>query len=694
MSGSPGASDEANRVVYACLAALDLLEAGGEPLREKYPATGGLAAAFYGALRAVHGPRAGRPRLAYLLACAEAARRALEDLREKRSNFFGAEFRDRSPLSTLKNVERKVRQLTASSSEASSADARAAASYAGGALGDDDAEATIADVPTRLLWIERFGRYSTEVPWRQFARAVVDEFGEQPRGTVDALRPALGVTARNEFVSMARLGRFASRGGFYAAFVALSDPARVVYAMGTVDDDANGGDASPQLVEGLLGLPVASVCCGGQHAAVLTRDGDVYTWGRGGFGRLGHGDVRSLKAPRLVRGGLAGVVCAQVACGFAYTAAVSRDGALYTWGAGENGRLGLGDVDDRHEPSLVEALWPRRPLRRVNAGSVHTCALGVDGVAYSFGKHEYTGHGAAADVLAPRPLAGAFGGRAVREISVGPGGYHTVALVSPSAAVWQSTSASDSPGTFFLRDARRVRAPRPWFLPRSDVYTWGHNRVGQLGYSNSEVVPRNVEGAYFLPKPQLVESLRRVNVKQVVAGWGHSAVLTAQGQVFICGRNYQGQLGLGDPDGFPQNERGHPYQAKFCTVEELEQKHVMQIACGGEHSVALLKNGEVYTFGAGNKGQLGHGSTNNEYFPQVLCSLKASRRLVHQVACGNNCTLILAGSFNPPSLLARCMEVLREDPELMASMEARLPAELVSEVRHYPDMSQPPLPAS
>ena len=55
---------------------LVLLDAGGEPLREKYPATGGLAAAFYGALRAVHGPRAGRPRLAYLLACDEAARRA------------------------------------------------------------------------------------------------------------------------------------------------------------------------------------------------------------------------------------------------------------------------------------------------------------------------------------------------------------------------------------------------------------------------------------------------------------------------------------------------------------------------------------------------------------------------------------------------------------------------------------------
>ena len=689
MSGSPGASDEANRVVYACLAALDLLEAGGEPLREKYPATGGLAAAFYGALRAVHGPRAGRPRLAYLLACAEAARRALEDLREKRSNFFGAEFRDRSPLSTLKNVERKVRQLTASSSEASSADARAAASYAGGALGDDDAEATIADVPTRLLWIERFGRYSTEVPWRQFARAVVDEFGEQPRGTVDALRPALGVTARNEFVSMARLGRFASRGGFYAAFVALSDPARVVYAMGTVDDDANGGDASPQLVEGLLGLPVASVCCGGQHAAVLTRDGDVYTWGRGGFGRLGHGDVRSLKAPRLVRGGLAGVVCAQVACGFAYTAAVSRDGALYTWGAGENGRLGLGDVDDRHEPSLVEALWPRRPLRRVNAGSVHTCALGVDGVAYSFGKHEYTGHGAAADVLAPRPLAGAFGGRAVREISVGPGGYHTVALVSPSAAVWQSASASDSPGTFC--DARRVRAPRPWFLPRSDVYTWGHNRVGQLGYANEDVVPRNGEGAHFVPRPRRVESVAGLRVRRVVAGWGHTALLTADGACYVCGRNFQGQLGLGDPEAFPHNERGHPYQPDFRLVETLARKRVAQVACGGEHSVALTADGEVYSCGAGNKGQLGHGSGENEQFPRLVARLKATRRDVLEVACGNNGTLVLCGYFEPPTLFDRCAEVLAAAGDADA-LDAALPPSIAARVRAARTASRPESP--
>eukprot|EP00629_Pelagomonadales_sp_RCC1024_P015030 CAMPEP_0119261496 /NCGR_PEP_ID=MMETSP1329-20130426/1542_1 /TAXON_ID=114041 /ORGANISM="Genus nov. species nov., Strain RCC1024" /LENGTH=670 /DNA_ID=CAMNT_0007261061 /DNA_START=319 /DNA_END=2327 /DNA_ORIENTATION=+ len=637
------------KVTCACLGALELLEEGTEPLRQRYPSTGGLSRALYQCLRAIlhAGPEAdAAPALGYVLACADAATAALEDLKTERANYFGAEFREAGPLSTLRNVERKVAQLAASV-RGDEPRVEGAKNYVGGALGDDDAEATIPDVPSRLFWIERFGRFSTEVPWPQFARAVAEEFGEQPRGTLELLRPVLGVTARNEFVSMAALGRFSRgrQGGFYGAFVALSDPARVVYAMGTVDDDAQGGEPQPTLVEGLLGLPVASVCCGGQHAAVLTRGGEVYTWGRGGFGRLGHGDTQSLKAPKLVRGALERVRCAQVACGFAYTAAVSDAGALYTWGAGENGRLGLGDVDDRHAPSRVDALWPRFPLKRVNAGSVHTCALGVDGRAYSFGKHEYTGHGASADVLTPRPLDDAFDGRAVREISVGPGGYHTVALVSPA-----------------------------------DVYTWGHNRVGQLGYSNNDVVPRNGEGAHFVPKPRRVDAVAGLRVARVVAGWGHTALLTADGEAHVCGRNFQGQLGLGDPESFPHNERGHPYQPAFRLLETLGGRRVSQIACGGEHSVALTEDGEVHSCGAGNKGQLGHGGVENEQFPRLVRRLRATRRDVLEVACGNNGTLVLCGYFNPPSLFDRCADVLANSLDL-SELEEALPADVVSRVR-------------
>lgn len=58
----------------------------------------------------------------------------------------------------------------------------------------------------------------------------------------------------------------------------------------------------------------------------------------------------------------------------------------------------------------------------------------------------------------------------------------------------------------------------------------------QLGYKNTEAVPRNVEGAFFLPTPRLVESLQGLRVVKVVAGWGHSAAVCQNGDVYTCGR--------------------------------------------------------------------------------------------------------------------------------------------------------------
>lgn len=43
----------------------------------------------------------------------------------------------------------------------------------------------------------------------------------------------------------------------------------------------------------------------------------------------------------------------------------------------------------------------------------------------------------------------------------------------------------------------------------------------------------------------------------------------------------------------PQNERGHPFQADFCLIDRLQHLKIRQIACGGEHSVAVAENGEV-----------------------------------------------------------------------------------------------------
>ncbi|CAN0113605.1 unnamed protein product, partial [Discosporangium mesarthrocarpum] len=123
---------------------------------------------------------------------------------------------------------------------------------------------------------------------------------------------------------------------------------------------------------------------------------------------------------------------------------------------------------------------------------------------------------------------------------------------------------------------------------------------------------------------------------------------------------YQGQLGLGSPQSFPKNERGHPFQAQFCLVDRLAHLRVVQIACGGEHSVAVADNGEVWSFGAGNKGQLGHETRTIEHYPRLVQVLKDTRRDILHVACGNNCTLVLAAGVTFPTLFELTASVIRE----------------------------------
>ena len=48
----------------------------------------------------------------------------------------------------------------------------------------------------------------------------------------------------------------------------------------------------------------------------------------------------------------------QVSCGSEHSFALSKDGEIYSWGLNFKGQLGLGDFENRHEPTLVESLVP------------------------------------------------------------------------------------------------------------------------------------------------------------------------------------------------------------------------------------------------------------------------------------------------------------------------------------------------
>ena len=98
---------------------------------------------------------------------------------------------------------------------------------------------------------------------------------------------------------------------------------------------------------------VAMVACGACHTAVVTDSGGVWTWGLGEDGQLGHELRESSRLPVEVGPRRLGGLCAlMVSCGHAHTGVVTEGGAIWMWGAGARGRLGLGDSERRFSPQL------------------------------------------------------------------------------------------------------------------------------------------------------------------------------------------------------------------------------------------------------------------------------------------------------------------------------------------------------
>ena len=88
---------------------------------------------------------------------------------------------------------------------------------------------------------------------------------------------------------------------------------------------------------------------------MTTEGGGVYTFGQGEDGRLGHGDEENQLAPRRVpAAGFNGERVVMVAAGSGHTVALSEVGHVFTWGNSEDGQLGHNDLETQLAPRHVE----------------------------------------------------------------------------------------------------------------------------------------------------------------------------------------------------------------------------------------------------------------------------------------------------------------------------------------------------
>ncbi|GMI29199.1 hypothetical protein TeGR_g9245 [Tetraparma gracilis] len=156
------------------------------------------------------------------------------------------------------------------------------------------------------------------------------------------------------------------------------------------------------------------------------------------------------------------------------------------------------------------------------------------------------------------------------------------------------------------------------------MFSWGFNGWGQLGLV--EQYPS-----------QLRDPFKKVNVALAAAGEQHVLFLGQTGEVYTCGLNDCGQLGVGH-----LTDVGQP-----AKVDMGGDVSIKGIAAGHSISAAVTSDGKIYTWGCGMYGALGHGDEENRQSPEEVKTTKFDCE-VKSVSCGQyHMAAILCNSADP-----------------------------------------------
>ena len=289
---------------------------------------------------------------------------------------------------------------------------------------------------------------------------------------------------------------------------------------------------------GFVDLPadsqVSTIACGNSHVIALSRTGALVSWGAAEYGQLGHRDGKScadtLPFPKRIKE-LNSIRFIQVSCGANHTVALSSTGKIYSFGLGTCGALGLGSRRNRHTPTPINSLQAAA-LVQVAAGENHSCALGMDGKVYTWGKGRYGQLG-----------NGRFG------YSLSP--VHVSKLREPIKMI-----ASGSDQIFAIT----------W---NGALFSWGRGSWGQTGLGTTDNVA----------SPRKVVGLGSDNIVQVSSGEKHTIILTETNKVYAVGNGRYGQLGIG---------KSISFTSKPIEVVGIPKSHlVIKVLTGGDHSLFI-----------------------------------------------------------------------------------------------------------
>lgn len=346
-----------------------------------------------------------------------------------------------------------------------------------------------------------------------------------------------------------------------------------------------GSTSPPATVTNIINWK--QVSCGDSHAVAITQDGQLWSWGRNQNGRTGLGTIEdeTLVPTRIGTDS----DWAFVSCGPAHNLAIKTNGTLWSWGDNFNGATGQGTTSGN---TLVPTqVGTATNWKIVAAGGAHSLGVRTNGQLWAWGRNNF----------------GQFGNGNTLSSAV------TTAQRIGTATNWDSVYAGRD-ASFGIRTS-------------GSLWSWGSNAFGLTALSTEEgntLTPTQIGSATNWKK--LVITVPTTFTQT------HVLALTTDGTLWSWGANTNGKTGLGISTG-----------NTLVASQIGNDNDWIDCAAGRIHSLGVKNNAKLYGWG-----QLG-AATAGGFGDRTVPVIVSGQDIWKRVSAGNQFSAaisITANEFN------------------------------------------------
>lgn len=299
-------------------------------------------------------------------------------------------------------------------------------------------------------------------------------------------------------------------------------------------------------------------------------------------------------------------------CGKSHTVFLDDKGQVFVCGSNDRGQLGIGHGKTTIIP---KSILHDRKIKQISCGKEFTICLDFTGTMWSFGENEYGQLGIGTRESNYFPIA-------ISEIppviKVYCAGQHSL-CITENSELWSFGSndcgqlcLQTNSHTFELQPKKTnfnliisIAGGDSFTLfqnNQGNIYGCGLNTDGQIGLGSKIRVAYEPTEILLLPD----------NITNFICGASHTICLSSDGMVYSFGENGGGQCG------FPEERNIF----KASLIPNLPK--IITIGTGRNHSLCVDENGNLWTFGYNTSGQLGFFAIYCHTSPRKVCDLNVT----------------------------------------------------------------------